>query len=183
MEVDHRCRADRRCIASSLEGGAFTVRANTLCHGCIQRLHDEFSQLPDIRLALRLFLGGVGSAAVQSKVSSTPTRSSPLNVHVLDVIDEVDEIIADIGGTQIADLIRQEDGVDRALRIENVWRKADTIIGLSRAWQQRLAKCPKCNLRTLGSFSGSDSVQCSNCGGVMSRSEYERICLIQARRL
>jgi hypothetical protein len=163
------------------------------------RLQRQLAELPTIRDALQLFLkrGLVPSAG--SKVNSTPEPSVPINLAALDLIDEIVEVVSRAGGwtIQVSDLIhrpaekvtiwssgsireRYLDGVDRALDIGHVWRRADGIIGLSRAWERRLAQCPKCNLRTLGSFAGSDSVQCSNCGGVMSRTEYARVTLITA---
>lgn len=120
-----------------------------------------------------------------------------MNVNTVDLIDEIDDVLDRIAGLEVIVLIRQApqqfkvwrgrgwkmdylDGVQRALEIARVWRKADEIIGITRKWQQRLGKCPKCNIRTLGNFAGSDSVQCSNCGGVMTRDEYDRVTLIRA---
>lgn len=188
-------------MARTRDGAAVTAKPDTLCHGCVTQLQGCLEQLPVIRKVLRLFLGATPVTAHATKVNSTPAPSVPLNLRVLDLIAEIGDVVARVGGanTRVSDLIRKPaekftvwkdgrlrkvdiDGVDRALAIGGVWRKADGIIGMSRVWQRRIAKCPRCNLHTLGSFSGSDSVQCSSCGGVMTRSEYERVCLIVAGR-
>lgn len=194
--VVHRCRAEQRCAALNPDGSAITKKPNTLCHACINKLQEQLDQLPTIRDVLRLYLTHSGVSA-QTKVAFSSEPAAPLNVSTLDLIDEIDDVIDRTEGMRIADLVRQPpmqfklwrgrgwrmdylDGVQRALEVGKVWKKADDIIGMSRPWQRRMAPCPKCDLPTLGNFAGSDTIQCSNCGGMMTRTEYERICVIKA---
>ena len=195
-ELDHHCRSDKHCVARTPDGAAITTKPGTLCHGCVTKLQGQLDELPAIRDALRLYLVRGGSSA-QTKVAFSSTPATPLDVGTLDLIDEIDDVIDRTGGLSIADLIRQPeqefilwsrgsrravflDGVQRALDVSRVWRKADGVIGLTRKWQQRLGTCPRCTLRTLGNFAGEDAVTCSSCGGVMTRDEYDRITLIRA---
>jgi hypothetical protein len=130
---------------------------------------------------LELYKGGIGGASGEAKVSGTQEPAIPLNLHVLDLISEIEALIHYVHGVPIADVIRWSDGIRRALDIGKVYKKADGVIGLSRKWTRRMSPCPKCQLRTLGSFAGSDSIQCTNCGGVMTRDEYARVTIIQSK--
>lgn len=177
-ELDHHCRAGQGCAARTSTGAAITTKPDTLCHGCVQKLQLQLDELPTIRNVLRLYLVRGGSSA-QTKVAFTSEPAPPLNIHALDLIHEIDDAIA--SAVVVADLVRQPNGVERALAIGKAWRKADDVIGISRPWQRRMAPCPKCDLPTLGNFAGSDTVQCSNCGGAMTRTEYERICIIKSK--
>lgn len=196
-ELVHRCRAGQRCLARTPDGAAVTPGPDTLCHTCVRRLQNQLDELPTIRDALRLYLVRGGDSA-QTKVASSSEPAPPLNVHVRDLIDEIDDVIDRTDGLTADALTRQPamqfklwrgggwkmdylDGVQRALEIATVWRKADGIIGMTRPWQQRLAKCARCNTRTLGNFVGSDTVTCSSCGGSMTRDEYERTTIIRSR--
>lgn len=140
-----------------------------------------------------------GGSSAQTKVAFSAGHATPVNVSVIDLIDEVDDAIDRAANLLIHDLIRQPlqqfviwthgkrqavdlDGVHRALEVGKVWKKANGVIGMSQPWQQRLAKCPKCNTRSLGNFANSNTITCSVCGGSMTRSEYERICLIMSNR-
>jgi len=198
--TDHRCRAKQHCAALTSDGSAITAKPSTLCHNCQVRLQRQLDQLPAIVDALRCFLATSLVPIVQSKVQATHEPREPINIRALDLIDEIGDVIDRAGGLRVADLIQQPaeeyviwsgsrvqrkllDGVDRALDIGRAWRKADGIIGLSeKVWERRIGECPKCNLQTLGNWSGSDTVTCSSCGGSMTRSEYSRICLIRAEK-
>lgn len=192
----HRCRSRDRCAAA--DGPAITTTAATICHSCVVKLQRQLEQLPAIRAALRVFLGVSPVTSHGSKVNASPTPSAPANVRVIDLQDEIDEVITRAGGPNaiIADLIQRPaephvvwhrgqprekylDGVDRAMAIATVWRKADQIIGLSRQWLRRHAPCPRCHLRTLGMFAGEDTVHCSNadCGATMPRTDYDDLCI------
>lgn len=189
----HRCRGGQRCAARTPDGSAVTFNPDTLCHACVQRLQDQLDQLPIIRDALQIYKGGIGGSSAQTKVASSSEAQAPLSVHVLDLADEIDDVLDRTDGLSVDALIRQPamqfklwrgggwrmdylDGVQRALEIGIVWRKADDVIGMTRPWQSRLAKCPHCNTRTLGSL--ADTVQCSICGHCMTRQEYEQSCVV-----
>lgn len=124
----------------------------------------------------------------------------PINLRALDLMDEMDEVVRRAGNVPVADLINQPsekfeiwrrgqprnvylDGVERALYIRAVWAKADQIIGLSRRWERRHMPCPKCSLPTLGNFSGSDTINCSNadCGTSFPRTDYDKLCIADAK--
>lgn len=136
-----------------------------------------------------------GGSPAQTKVASSSEAQAPLSVHTLDLIDEIEDVLDRTDGLNVDALIRQPamqfklwrgggwkmdylDGVQRALEIAIVWRKADGLIGITKPWQNRLAKCPHCNTRTLGSLSGADVIQCSVCGHCMTRQEYEQGCVV-----
>ncbi|MBO0676884.1 hypothetical protein JRC04_05365 [Mycolicibacterium sp. S2-37] len=125
-----------------------------------------------------------------AKVSSSTEPPPPLNVHVLDLIDEIGAVLAEVGGYRVADLINRpaeevdrwkggrlrrvtRDGVDIALDASAAWKGAEAVIGFERVWERRFGKCTECDLPTLGNFSGSATVQCSSCGHAISRTEYE----------
>lgn len=71
------------------------------------------------------------------------------------------------------------DGVDRALSVGDVWRRADGVVGLSRQWVARKSPCPRCGLRSLGMWSGEDTVHCtsSNCREAFPFARYQELCL------
>lgn len=159
-------------------------------------LQERLARLPAVKGVLRLYLARGGSSA-QTKVQFSSEPPAPLNAHILDLIDEIGDVFDRTGGLRVADLIRQPpaefviwsrgtrrliplDGVERALDIRRVWKRADGVIGLSPVWERRIGECPRCALRALGNFAGSEVVTCSGCGGSMSRQEYKRITLIRA---
>lgn len=201
MTEEHRCRAKDDCAAITSEGSAITAKASTLCHSCVDKLQGQLDKLPVFRQALESFkkksLVPQGGGA---KVSSSSTEgTTPINLHIVDLIDEIEEILTWVGGSPIATLIlRPEenhkiwrrdrwaevalDGIIVALRVGQVWKKAEGAIGVERVWERRFGACPKCTLQTLGAFSGSSSIQCSSCGGVMSRDEYDRITIIRSKK-
>lgn len=199
-ESDHRCRVGRHCSAGTPDGAAITMQPNTICHTCVRKLQYQLDQLPDVRKALRLnvkrSLVPQGGGA---KVASSPTAAVPLNLHALDVLNDLDQVLEQARGYTIANLIRQPaemsrlwisgvlkvgyiDGVDKALAVGIVWRKADSIIGISILWEQRHAPCPKCELRTLRSFAGTDYISCSDCGATLTREEYGALCVKESKK-
>jgi hypothetical protein len=201
-DLNHRCRAAIHCVGRVpvTEGdersyvGAITPGPDTLCNGCVKRIQTQLEQLPHLSTALRSFLGTSMTAALGSKVNSTPTPSAPINLRNLDLIDQIQGVIDRAGGStvQISDLvgkpveeftiggrIRPLDGVDRALAIGAVWRKADGVVGLGRTWQKRNAPCPRCGLACLGGFLGEDTIHCTNssCAKSFPWDQYQSLCL------
>lgn len=196
-EVVHRCRSGKRdCVARTPEGAAVTMKPDTLCPSCIGQIQDMLAELPHLAQALRSFLGGSVTAGMGgSKVHSTPTPQAPINLSALDMIDEIGDVVDRAGGykVRIDNLVREPlmgfrvwgrgrpvmkdlDGVDRALQIRRTHGKAVGMTGLSkRVWQKRLMPCPACSLPTLGSWFGEGTVHCTNadCNHAMSRDEYD----------
>lgn len=196
-DLNHRCRTADNCVSRTEDGAAVTAKPDTLCNGCIKRLQAQLEQLPDLRLALRSFLSTSMTAALGSKVNATHEHSTPINLRTLDLIDEIDAVMDRSGGPaiQVADLVnrpgeqfmirgklRYLDGVDRALAIATVWRKADSVVGLSRQWVRRQAPCLRCGLTTLGMWSGENSIHCtnSNCASTFTLDQYEELCMVKA---
>ncbi|MBB3752454.1 hypothetical protein FHT44_004966 [Mycolicibacterium sp. BK634] len=206
----HRCRVGIHCCAGTPEGAAVTLQPNTICHICVIKLQHQLDQLAGrqpiktgdteatvqklLRDSVQLSLVPQGGGA---KVSTGKREAPvPLNLHALDVIDELDQVLDLVGGSTIANLIRQGpelvtvrikgnpeqgwiDGVHKAMAVGVVWRKIDSIIGISIAWEQRHAACNGCGRRTLGSYAGADHnhyASCSNCGATFTRDEYGALC-------
>ncbi|QPO16734.1 hypothetical protein SEA_KASHFLOW_130 [Mycobacterium phage KashFlow] len=176
-DSDHRCHSGEYCVALTPDGAALTTRMDTLCHGCITRLQEQYDELRVIRKVLEMFKGGLWGQSGEAKVSSSSEPSPPLNVHALDVINEVEEVLEDVGSLPVADLVRHENGVSRSLRIGKVWCQSDGIIGISRVWSRRFANCPECEQRTLGCYAGSESIECASCNIRLTRDEYSVLCL------
>lgn len=165
-----------------------------LCDTCVRRLQEQLDELPTIRDVLYgLFLTRGGESG-EAKVSSSSEPQPPFNLHTMDLVDEIDEVLDRTDSKSVEALISEPamqfklwrgggwkmdylDGVQRAMEIATVWRKADGIIGITKPWQNRLAKCPHCDTRTLGNLTGSDTIQCSVCGHCMTRDEYEHGCV------
>lgn len=176
-------------MATTSDGPALTLKPDTLCYACIAQLQERLAQLPEYRLALQdLRAKSLVPQGGGAKVSGSTEPSVPINLHILDLINDIDCVLAQVGGetVQVSDLVRSRpkplEGVVLALQINRVWKRAEAQLGFTRTWHRRHVPCPRCNLQTLGSFSGSDSIQCSNCGGVMSRNEYDRICTIKSEK-
>lgn len=182
MSDDHRCQ-NRSCVAATPDGPALTTKPDTLCHGCIAQIQERLAQLPHYEAALELFKAkSLVPQGGGTKVGGSTEPGTPINLHIVDLLNEIDNVLARAGGpsARVSDLIRSPDGVALAIRINQVWKRAEAQVGFAKSWHCRIGKCPRCLLRTLGNFSGSDSIQCSNCGGAMTRAEYERVCIIVA---
>lgn len=198
---NHFCRAADSCVSRTADGPAITSKPRTICFGCTRRLQTQLEELPHLKLALQSFKAASLTGEHGSKVNATPTPSTPLNLRVVDLVDEIDAVISRAGGPtiRISDLVNRPaeeftvwrggrlggqllDGVDRALAIGVVWRKADSVVGLSRQWVKRQAPCPRCNETKLGMWSGEDSVHCMSpaCGETYTLGQYEDFCLIKA---
>lgn len=197
--MTHRCRAERHCVAKTQDGAALTIKARTICQACVKRLQLQLEQLPHFRRVLRSFLETPLTVEHGSKVSATQEHSAPVNLVALDLLDEIDDALRRAAGARVGDLITRPPerfvvwcsgkrrqmylpGVDRALAIGDVWRKADSLIGLSRTWLRRPAPCPRCGESTLGMWGGEETVHCTSsaCSTSFSLSEYERFCIAKA---
>lgn len=140
-------------------------------------------------------------SAFESKINATREPAAPINLHILDLMDVVEEELHKAEGRTIADLVQQPakkfvmwgkrveddkvvylDGVDRALRIRVVHQKASDAVGLAPTWRKRHAPCPDCGIPCLGSWSGTDTIHCTNedCLATYTLSEYETYCIDKA---
>lgn len=146
-----------------------------ICDNCLLQVDRYRDQLPHLKTALRSFLGGSLVPVATSKVSGSPTPSTPVNIRVLDLLQEITDILGRIGNVPIYDLPAGE-----VLLVRRAWKRADSIVGLEKRWSRRHASCPECHLSTLGNWVGDESVHCTNsdCAIVMSRQEYEEMCQI-----
>ena len=203
-ELIHRCRSGKsECVSRTPDGAAVTMKPDTLCPGCISQIQVMLAELPHLAAALKCFLGGSMATAYTSKVNSTPTPAAPMNVTVYDLIDDIGDAIDRAGGAgvRIDNLIREPecefqvwqrgkpvkemlDGVNRAMSIRKVHRKADSMVGLKKVWQKRVSPCPYCNLPTLGSWFGEGTVYCTNedCNSSLTRDEYDLMVIAKSRR-
>ena len=200
-QVDHRCRARDNCAGNTLDGPAVTANPNTICNSCIRNLQEQLEQLPHLQDALESFKRPSLVGEQGSKVSASATPPAPVNLTVVDLVTEIWRVVNRAGGPEIRiqSLVTEPgeyfpvwrsgrpcqrvlDGVDRALDIGAVWRKADRIVGLSRQWVHRHAPCLRCNQKSLGMFAGEDTVHCTNgaCGKTYGLTEYERLCIAKA---
>lgn len=195
---NHHCRSGEHCVARGSDGeAALTTKPHTICTSCLGQLQHQYDELPAIRDALRLYIGEMSTSNHGSKVKSTPSMTTPLNVAVLDLIDDIEDVLADCGNYRIDNLIHQPskeskvwrsgrqreellDGVDRALQIRVVFKRADKVIGFSReAVTHRIHPCPKCTRQTMVSVAGTNTVNCISCGATTTMDEYKRIVLIR----
>lgn len=193
-----RCRAKRFCSASTEDGPAVTVRHETICPSCVVDVQRRLDELPHLRVALNSFLGGSMKAALESKVSNTPTPAVPLNLNAVVLQEAVDLAVEYAAGYRIQDLITQPaqeyrvwikdveqrvflDGVDRALAIRRIHQRVTDAVGLAPVFQRRAAPCPSCDLPLLGQWSGTSRVECKGCEASMTLTEYDKWCMEKAR--
>lgn len=202
-QLNHRCLANKSCVSRTPEGSAVTVKPDTLCSGCVTQIQKCLGELPHLAVVLRSLLGGVGAASYTSKVHGTHDPQPPFNVGALDLIDEIGDVIDRAGGlgVRVDNLIREPDaeflvwqhgspvkkglsGVFRALAIRRVHAKAEVVAGVNKSWQRRAAPCPHCRLPTLGTWAGSDTINCSNedCGAAFTRNEYDVHCFVESKK-
>lgn len=204
LPLNHRCLSGGECVAQTPDGAAVTPRPDTLCSGCVNDIQRRLGELPHLAQALKSsFLAATNQVVFTSKVHSTPQPQSPLNVAVYDLINEIWDVIDRAGGPtfRIDNLVRAPaaefllwrkggrvrlplSGVQRALDVRRVHVKCEKRVGFGRAWQRRAAPCPLCELPTLGSWSGSDTISCANdgCSATFTRDEYDRHCFEVAKR-
>lgn len=193
--MNERCRAGESCEASTSDGAAVTTRP--LCHSCVDRIQVCLDQLPAYWQALHsvkaksLVPQGAGT-----KVGGSADLGTPLQLHVVDLIDDIGQLLAWVGGVRVADLINRPllgyerrrggrtldaDGVYLALQISFLWGRAEAQLGFQREWARRFGECPSCDQPSLGSYIGDEIILCSTCGESMSRVEYAGVILRKAK--
>jgi hypothetical protein len=137
----------------------------------------------------------------QSKVHKTSEPQPPMNVHVDALLGDIDNVIDRTMGLLVRDLVNRPpeaaeiwvkgrprkvflDGISRALDIRRVHQKAEDMTGLSIKWEARYAPCPQCGKHTLGSWSGSDKIECTNedCQFAGAQAEYAAYCYIESKK-
>lgn len=174
-----RCRSGKECGALTKDGPALTGGVIRLCSVCVAKIQRCLEELPHLEDAVRTFLNPGMKVAYESKVNATREPAAPINLHVLDLLQEIQDAYDYADDRRVADLVRRPaelftvwikgaeqraylDGVDRALRIHRIHKKVSNTVGLDPVFQRRVAPCPECGLPTLGQWTGSDRVQCSN---------------------
>ncbi len=193
--MNERCRAGESCRALTSDGAAITTRP--LCHSCVDDIQVRLDQLPAYWQALHsakaksLVPQGAGT-----KVQGSADPGTPLQLHVVDLIDEISQFLAWVDGVRVADLINrpllsyerryggrilEADGVYLALGISRLWGRAEAQIGLQREYARRFGECPSCDQPSLGAYIGDDTIVCSTCGDSMSWLEYRKLTLKRAR--
>jgi hypothetical protein len=192
--IDHRCRANKRCVARSGEVAAATVKPSTLCAPCIASLQESRDRLVAVQDAVRVFVGIKPVTAQTSKIAATKEPASPLNLAAETLVGDIDDVLCRVGNYLVRDLVSQPaarfkvwqgdceqivywDGVTLALQIGTVYRRGMRLLGFEAQWQRRSAPCWSCNLPCLGQFSGSDTIECSNCGERKTGTDYQTYCL------
>lgn len=172
---------------------AATTKPNVLCPACIEAIQYRRNRLPSVQEAVRLFIGIKPVSAQQSKVAASGEPQSPLNLAAETLVTDIDEVLSRVGNYLIRDLVAQPaqrfkvwrgdceqivywDGVDLALQIDATYRRAFKLLGLEPQWQRRTAPCRVCGLPCLGQFTGSTTIQCSNCGDQLIDSDYQEYC-------
>lgn len=191
---DHRCRAGKLCKARNKDSAAATSKSNTLCPACIEGVQGCRNDLPAVRAAVQVFIAIKPVSARLSKVASTKQAASPLNLAADTLVSDIDEVLSRVGSYLIRDLISQPpvrfktwrgdveqlvywDGVDLALQISAVHRRAMKLLGFDAQWQRRSAPCWSCTLPLLGQLTGSETVECSGCGARKTVTDYQIYCL------
>lgn len=191
---DHRCRADKRCVARSGTESAATTKPDALCPACIDRIQTQRDQLPGYRKAVVVMVGIKPVTAQSSKVSGSREPQSPLNLAAETLTTDIDAVLSRVGNYQVRDLVSRPpeqfkvwrhdveqivlwDGVDLALQIAAVHVRAAKMLGFERQWVGRTAPCWGCGMPTLGQFTGSSTVECSGCGARKTDVDYESYCV------
>ena len=197
--LDHRCRAGKRCAGRSGDVAGATVKPSTLCSACIGSLQESRDRLVAAQDAVRVFIGIKPVTAQTSKIKGTKEPASPLNLAAETLVGDIDDVLSRVGNYLVRDLVSQPaarfkvwqgdveqviywDGVTLALQIGTVYRRAMKLLGFEAQWQRRSAPCWSCELPCLGQFTGSDTIECSNCGDRKTGADYQSYCLDIFRR-
>lgn len=197
-DAGHRCRSAKRCVNRTADGSAITVKQNTLCPACVKQIQAQADELPALRDAVRVFIGIRPKTAMESRVSGTQEPSSPINLSAETLIGDIDDVLSWVGGVLIRDLVTQAeseflvwvgevqqrvlwDGVARALKVGKVWARAHHLLGFERQWERRHAPCGECGMPCMGTFVGSGTVHCTNCGVSIAQDKYEAICVAKLK--
>lgn len=193
--VDHRCRSGRRCVARSGKDAAATAKPDTLCAACIAAIQQDRDALPHLQEAVKVFVGIKPVTAMVSKVSSTPTPSSPLNLSAESLVADIGEVLSRVGEYLVRDLVSQPaarfkwwrygaeqlvywDGVDLALQVRSVHARAVKLLGFEREWvRKKGVPCWSCEQAALGQWDGSETVECSDCGVRKPDADYKNYCI------
>lgn len=190
-----RCRSKYHCVGHTSDGPAVTGRDSTLCPGCVDAIQKSYNELPFLADALRTMKGGSMEVSYEPRVSGSREPAVPLDLTVVCLLEDIENVQALVDGYLIRDLIMQPkkdflmwvrevqqflllDGVDRALRVSRVHRRASHAVGLAPVRHRRIYPCPSCTGDTLGQWSGTEYVDCSNvdCALKMSLEQYEDYC-------
>jgi hypothetical protein len=148
---------------------------------------------------VRVFIGIKPVTAQTSKIKGTKEPASPLNLAAETLVGDIDDVLSRVGNYLVRDLVSQPaarfkvwqgdveqviywDGVTLALQIGTVYRRAMKLLGFEAQWQRRSAPCWSCELPCLGQFTGSDTIECSNCGDRKTGADYQSYCLDIFRR-
>lgn len=195
MTDEYTCRSGKQCQAHTSDGPAVCARQDSLCPRCIDQIQRCLGELPTLKEALKLFLGGSYKTAYTSKVNCTPEPSAPMNVRVDALLGDIEDIVGRAGGyqVQIRDLVtrpaelftvwdssgefeqrRYIDGPQRALDIRRVHARVSALVGLNKSWQRRIAPCWECALPTLGTWLGSGVIECTSCQCRKTTDEYNQ---------
>lgn len=197
--MSHQCRSGKHCVGRTETGPAATIKPNSVCRGCSDDLARRLKELPVLAKALQSFIGRTPQTALSSKVSRSMSPQPPLNLQALDLAGECDILLSRIGNVLIQDLLRRSatrydcfiggkftqqmlDGVDLALAVRVLHKKAESMVGLAPVYERRRAPCPRCQLPTLGTIVGSGLISCSSseCQWSGPTSEYEAHCLFRS---
>lgn len=188
--IELRCRSGKRCVGRTTDGPAIVAKL-TLCAACVVDIQRRYDELPHLSVALRSFLCGSMKLAWESKVNATYVPESPMDVRVADMLVEISDLLRI--AVPVRDLISQPavecdvwigdtrkrrwlDGVDRAVQIRRVHERVSAMVGLGPLWRRRHAPCPSCGLPSLGSWGGSDWVDCVECGMRLTLDDYDAWC-------
>lgn len=197
MVDDHRCRAGKQCAARSGDAAAATPKPDTLCQHCVDTIQSARDKLGATQEAVRLFVGIKPVTVSESKVASSKEPQSPLNLAAETLVTDIDEVLSRVGNYLIRDLVSLPaekfkvwrgdceqivfwDGVALALQVRAVYDRSVKLLGFERQWQRRSAPCWQCDLPCLGQFTGSETVECSNCGARRTVADYQMYCLERA---
>jgi hypothetical protein len=197
-QVEHRCRAGKRCVARSGKDPAVTAKPETLCPACVAAIQADRDALLALQDAVKVFVGIKPVTAQASKVTATKEPASPLNLAAETIATDIGEVLSRVGNYLIRDLVNHPaarfktwrgdveqlvywDGVDLALQVRAVHARAVNLLGFERLWQRRHAPCWGCGLPCLGQFTGSLTVECSSCGVRKTDSEYQLYCIELAK--
>jgi hypothetical protein len=189
-----RCRSKYRCVAHTSDGAALTTRQNTICTACIVDIQRRYDELPHLAAALKTMKGGSTKVDYESKVNASREPGTPLNLHVMALLDDIASVLRMVDGYQIRDLVmlpareyliwvreveqlKELDGVDRALRVQRLHQRLTHMVGLAPVRDARAAPCPNCGENLLGQWGGTEVIDCQGCDLKMPKIDYEEWCL------
>lgn len=191
LVVESRCRAGRRCVSNHPPA----ITHSPLCAYCVNDIQRCVDELPHLLGALAPFKNKSSGSGLELRIRFTKDPPCPLNVNVVALIDLIQETMDRAGGWGVrvielmhepayeypvwdgdTQIIRELNGVDRALSIRRIHARVSKIVGLERTKQSRPAPCPHCNGK-LWNWVGESTVQCTHCPDTMTIDAYESYCL------